>query len=79
MDATELLAECDALLRQGEHSDDGMTRAEWSEKWGTGQQKTLKLIRAALDSGRMIHGTRTETNIIGQRVRVPVYAVKGGE
>jgi len=77
MDTSQLLAECDALLRGSDENADGFTSAEWSREWNTGEKKTRRLIRAALDTGRMIRGWRTEENLIGQRVRVPVYAVKG--
>lgn len=54
----------------------GKTSAEWSQEWGVGDTKVRRLLKAGLDAGRIVRGTRMVETIAGARKPVPVYSVK---
>ena len=73
----EILAELERNAAQAEAG--ALTRREWEEHWGVSKERARKLIRAALEQGRM-----TATNVLrdclmrpGYRSRTTVYKFVG--
>ena len=56
-------------------SDDGLTTTEWADKLDIGKGRARRMIRAAIESGKMVHGKRRVTYINGIAGNVDVYRV----
>ncbi len=61
----------------GFKSDEGMTADEIAEELDCGIGKARKTISGLFKHGRVTLGFRQGTRIDGQKVKVPVYSLKG--
>lgn len=68
-----------AVARGTEHQDPGLTAVEIAAKSlpHRSLRWTQLRLRAMVAEGTMLQGWRHDTNVTGNRIRVPVYSLRG--
>lgn len=78
-DAKNIITEGERLLSALRKSDDGLTKKELQQQSGFGEEKTMRILHALKDAGRLSVGRKQITNIAGVVVSVVCYQVTDGK
>jgi len=75
MDESALLEELQRLIDPDKEDGDGLSTAEWADRWNMGKERARGLIGAGLNAGFFILNHRRIKTIDGRENRIPVYEV----